>query len=119
MNRRLLFFAFCLCVLLTSCDMRARVILDNQSECDGILYRFTNTETRQVLEGTVPKNTRREIVVEPDVFYDYLINFKAASTASGAICNYDDQGKLRVPAGASQTFTLLNDPLPPTATPNG
>lgn len=109
-----------LLVLLTlGCrDSRARVIVDNQSECGAIVVRLTNTRTDEVISERVSNGEKREFVVEPNVFYHYFIDFSTAGiTPDGYRCTALEEGRVRVPEGSSQTFTLQSQRQTPMPTP--
>ncbi len=115
----LLIIACGLLFSLTGCrDSRARVIIDNQSECGAIQVRLTNTTSNEVLQQKVAVGTTYEFVVQPDVYYEYVIDFTAAgANPEGYRCTSLEQGKVRVPAGTSQTFTLRSDKQTAVPTP--
>ncbi len=117
-GRALLLLCGGLLLLLTACrDSRARVIIDNQSECGAIAVWLSNETSSEVLQSKVANGTTYEFVVQPDVYYDYIIDFTAAgANAEGYRCTSLEQGKVRVPAGTSQTFTLRSDKQTPVPT---
>ncbi len=106
-----------LMVLTVGCarDNRARVIFDNQSACGTITVRLTNTATDEIKHVDVAISQRVEIEVAPDVFYEYLVDFTSAGrTADNTRCPAVKTGKVRVPAGTSQTFVLAAETPVPT-----
>jgi hypothetical protein len=111
--------ACCLLFFLTGCrDSRARVIIDNQSECGAIQVRLSNTTSSEVLETKVASGATYEFVVQPDVYYEYIIDFTAAgATKDDYRCTSLEQGKVRVPAGTAQTFTLRSEKQTAVPTP--
>ncbi len=103
--------------LLTAClrDDRARVIFDNQSACGTVAASLTNTTTGEVKQVDVPIGQRVEVVVQPDVFYDYVVDFTAAGrTQDDYRCVAVKRGQVKVPAGAAQTFALRAETPVPT-----
>lgn len=123
MKRRLILLGLCLIGLMTGCrtifDNRARVIIDNQSECGTIPVRLTNTKDKNDIKtDRVPVGERHEIVVAPDVPYEYLIDFTGAGqTSDDYRCTATESGTVKVPAGTSQTFTLDAKRASPTPVP--
>src|SRR5262245_6940901 len=114
MKRYLLLILF---LLLTSCvrDNLARVIFDNQSACGTISATLTDTETGEVKRVEVPVGKRMEVVVRPDIFYNYLVDFTAAGrTPDDFRCVAVKSGKVSVPAGSSQVFALQAETPVPT-----
>jgi hypothetical protein len=106
-----------LCVLLAGCvrDNLARVIFDNQSACGTIAATLTDTGTSEVKRVQVPVGQRVEVVVRPDVFYDYVVDFTAAGrTPDDFRCLAVKTGKVSVPAGSSQVFALKAETPVPT-----
>jgi hypothetical protein len=96
-------------------DNRARVIFDNQSACGTIAIRLTNTITGEVKPADVAIGQRVEIEVTPDVFYEYLVDFTSAGrTADNYRCIAAPSGKVKVPAGTSETFVLAAETPVPT-----
>lgn len=109
-------------VLVAGCsDGKARVIFDNQSACGTIRATLTNTKTGVSNKVDVPIGQRVEVIVEPDVFYEYVVDFTAAGrTADNYRCVAVESGQVSVPAGTAQTFTLTAQtptPSPATVTP--
>ncbi len=105
------------CLLLSGCvrDNLARVIFDNQSECGTITATLTDTGTGEVKRVEVPVGQRTEVVVRPDVFYDYLVDFTSAGrTPEDYRCVAVRSGKVSVPAGSSQVFALRAETPVPT-----
>jgi hypothetical protein len=106
-----------LIVLIAGCtrDNRARVIFDNQSACGTITARLTNTVTGEIKRADVAIGQRVEVEVQPDVFYEYQVDFTSAGrTADNYRCTAFKTGKVRVPAGTSQTFVLAAETPVPT-----
>jgi hypothetical protein len=96
-------------------DNRARVIFDNQSACGTITVRLTDTATDDIKRVDVAVGQRVEVEVQPDVFYEYLVDFTSAGrTAGNYRCTAVKTGKVRVPAGTSQTFVLAAETPVPT-----
>ena len=119
---RLGIFLFAALLLLTGCsDGKARVIFDNQSACGTIKATLTNSKTGVANKVDVPVGQRVEVIVDPDVFYNYVVDFTAAGrTSTNQRCIAVESGQVSVPAGTSQTFTLRAEtptPSPNTATP--
>ena len=105
------------CLLLCGCvrDNLARVVFDNQSLCGTITATLTDSGTGEVKRVEVPVGQRTEVVVRPDVFYDYLVDFTSAGrTPDDYRCVAVRSGKVSVPAGASQTFALKAETPVPT-----
>jgi hypothetical protein len=99
-------------------DNNARIIFDNKSACGTIRATLTDTVTGDVKQVEVPVNQRVEVVVKPDVFYEYIVDFTAAGrTADNYRCVAVKSGRVRVPAGAAQTFALAAETPTPGATP--
>jgi hypothetical protein len=104
-----IFISLILLLTFTACntDTRARVVIDNQSPCGTITVTLTDTTTQQVSTVKAPANERTEIVVIPDVFYRYVIDFPSGGRNADSLrCTLVDSGQLRVPAGSAQTFVL-------------
>jgi hypothetical protein len=101
-------FALLLCLFLAAaCDARARVRFDNQSQCGTIKIRLTNTSTNAVIEHRLDNQSQWEVELEANTYYDYIVDFTAAGQNSeGYRCTALEEGKLRVPAGTTQTFRL-------------
>jgi hypothetical protein len=104
------------CLLLTGCvrDNLARVVFDNQSQCGTITATLTASDTGEVKRVQVQVGQRVEVVVRPDVFYDYLVDFTSAGrTTDDYRCVAVRSGRVSVPAGASQVFALKAEtPVP-------
>jgi hypothetical protein len=102
--------------LLAGCnDGRARVVFNNQSKCGTISASLTNSVSGEVSKVQVAIGARAEVIVTPDVYYDYMVDFTAAGlTADDYRCTAVETGKVRVPAGSSQTFTLVAETPVPT-----
>ncbi len=106
-----------LVLLIAGCvrDNLARVVFDNQSQCGEITATLTASDTGEVKKVQVPVGQRVEVVVRPDVFYDYLVDFTSAGrTADDYRCAAVRSGRVSVPAGASQTFALRAETPVPT-----
>lgn len=106
-------------LVLAGCrDTRAKVVFTNETDCGGpIAVRLTNTTNDQVISERVPQGEQLEIVVEADIWYDYVVDFTAAGIREdGLRCTLLDRGRLRVPSGSTQYFPLRSDAVP-TATP--
>jgi hypothetical protein len=118
MKNRLL-LSLVIMALLAGCggDRTAKIVFDNQSNCGTIPITLTNaTNADDVKHIDAAQGQRTEVVVTPDVFYEYMVDFSGAGkTADGFRCTALKQGKLSVPAGTSQTFRLEVEN--PTATP--
>jgi hypothetical protein len=108
-----------LCLLVVGCrDNNARIIFDNKSACGTIRATLTDTVTGDVKQVDVPIDQRVEVVVKPDVFYEYIVDFTSAGrTADDYRCVAVKSGRVRVPAGAVQTFALAAETPTPSATP--
>lgn len=116
MKGRIVVLGMCLLLFAACQDSRARVIFDNQSECGTIRVVLTHTGTGEEKTERVPIGEKREIVVEPNVFYTYLVDFGTAGrTPDDFRCPAVEEGQVRVPAGAAQTFRLTSQKM--TATP--
>ena len=104
-----------LCILAGCRDNNARVIFDNKSDCGTIRATLTDMGTGDVQQVQVPVNQHVEVVVKPDVFYEYTVDFTAAGrTADDFRCVAVKSGRVRVPAGTSQTFALAAETPTPT-----
>src|SRR5262245_29487076 len=103
-------------LMLAGCsDGKARVVFDNQSACGTIKATLTNSKTGVSNKVDIPIGQRVEVIVEPDVFYNYVVDFTAAGrTADNHRCVAVESGQVSVPAGASQTFTLRAETPTPT-----
>ncbi len=115
-------FLLVLIVLLAGCggDGKARVIFDNQSACGTIPITLTNmSNSDDVLHVDAPAGQRTELVVTPNVSYEYLVDFSGAGkNPEGFRCTAQERGQIKVPANASQTFTLVAEtPVPTLAQP--
>src|SRR5581483_1022541 len=108
-----------LLLLVVGCrDNNARIIFDNKSACGTIRATLTDTVTGDVKQVDVPIDQRVEVVVKPDVFYEYIVDFTSAGrTADDYRCVAVKSGRVRVPAGAAQTFALAAETPTPSATP--
>ncbi|MCC7450414.1 MAG: hypothetical protein IT324_23545 [Anaerolineae bacterium] len=96
-------------------DGRARVVFSNQSQCGTITASLTNSASGEVSQVRVAIGERTEIIVTPDAYYDYMVDFTSAGrTADDYRCTAVETGKVRVPAGSSQTFTLVAETPVPT-----
>ena len=100
-------------------DNRARVVFDNQSDCGTITASLTNSASGQVNKVDVAVGKQVEVEVTPDTFYNYLVDFPSAGTSpDNTSCPDVESGKVRVPAGAAQTFVLRDaTPTPGPSTP--
>lgn len=108
-SRKICLICAALCIVVAGCgrDNNARIIFDNQSACGTISAMLTNSATGDVKRVDVPIGQRIEVIVQPDVFYDYVVDFTAAGrTSNDQRCVSVKTGKVRVPAGSSQTFAL-------------
>ncbi len=109
-----------LCVLgISACnDDRARIIVDNQSQCPAISVKLTNTHTSVVTNDRLGPGTKREYVVEAGVFYHYEFDYTVGGpTQDGYRCTEIKSGEVLVQAGNNQTFTLRSERLTPTPKP--
>ncbi len=102
--------------LITGCnDGRARVVFDNKSQCGTITASLTNSVSGEIQRVRVAIGERAEVIVTPDVYYDYMVDFTSAGrTADDYRCTAVETGKVRVPAGSAQTFTLVAETPVPT-----
>src|SRR6185369_3323264 len=108
MKLSLIGFILGLCLLAGCRDNQARVIFDNKSTCGTISARLTNSISGEVKTASIPIGQRTEVIVDTDIYYDYVVDFTAAGrTADDYRCTAVESGKVRVPAGTSQTFTLV------------
>jgi hypothetical protein len=100
---------FVLLATLSGCrDNLSRVIVVNDSACPLIRVRLENPNSGEVLRGQVAPGERQEFIVQPDVYYDYIIDFTAGGeNEQGLRCTAVEEGQVRVPPGTSQTFTLV------------
>jgi hypothetical protein len=105
------------CALIAGCvrDNLARVAFDNQSECGTITATLTASDNGEVKKVEVPVGQRMEVMVRPDVFYDYVVDFTSAGrTADDFRCIAVRRGRVSVPAGSTQTFALKAETPVPT-----
>src|SRR5258708_39422006 len=102
-------------------DGKSRVIFDNQSACGTIKATLTNSKTGVANKVDIPIGQRVEVIVDPNEFYNYVVDFTAAGrTGDNQRCVAVESGQVSVPAGASQTFALRAETPTPssyTATP--
>jgi len=106
-------------VMISACtDNRARIIVDNQSDCPAIAISLTNSKNKAVITDRIGPGTKREYVVDPDVFYHYEFDYTVGGpTKDNYRCTAIKRGDVSVPAGTAQTFTLTSERVPPTPTP--
>jgi hypothetical protein len=117
MKGRIVVLGMCL-LLFAACQDSRAVIFDNQSECGTIRVVLTHTGTGEEKTEQVPIGEKREIVVEPNVFYTYSVDFGTAGrTPDDSRCVAVEEGRVRVPAGAAQTFRLTSQKMTATPTP--
>lgn len=91
-------------------DPRPRVIFVNASQCGGIPVTLTHSNTGVEQGGRVEVGQTLEFPVEPNVYYRYKIDFSASPRQPGNWkCTDIQEGDVRVPDGASQTFTLQSE----------
>lgn len=105
-------------IALAGCqNTTARVVFDNQSECDGIHITLTKRDGGETTEDTLPIGVRREYTIVWDAWYDYVVDYTRADGPPGLVCTEISKGEVRLPQGSvPQVFLLQSEPQA-TATP--
>jgi hypothetical protein len=114
-NRLLLFLLIVMVGAGCAGDGKARIVFDNQSACGTIPITLTNSNNpAEIIRAEAPQGKRTEVIVTPNTFYEYFVDFSGAGeNPDGFRCTAQQKGKLNVPANSSQTFTLIaQTPVP-------
>lgn len=95
-----------LLLIITACTTETRLTFENNTVCGTIQIDLTNTQTNTTTSYHVAIGETLTIDVQPDVTYEYVIDYSAAEDGEGYTCVAIQRGEVTVPGGTTTQYSL-------------